>query len=86
MYIIPRVLVDNVSNLIYVPLTALNASADPKAIVCSNHVPMNQSDTFRSEVMCPSRKSTICSSTCTNINNMSMSTSAKLPSKASQKC
>ena len=32
----------NVSNLMYVPLTALNATADPTAIVCSNHVPMNQ--------------------------------------------
>jgi hypothetical protein len=28
----------NVSNIIYVPLTALNASADPTASVCSNHV------------------------------------------------
>ena len=31
----------NVSNLIYVPLTVLNASADSTAIVC-NYMPMNQ--------------------------------------------
>ena len=39
MYITPTALVDNVSNLMYVPL---NASADPTTIVSSNHVPMNQ--------------------------------------------
>jgi hypothetical protein len=38
--------------------------------------------TVITEVVCPSRKSTVCSSPCTYINNMSMSTSAKLPSKA----
>ena len=43
----------NVSNLMYVPLTALNASADPTAIVCSNHVPMNQSYTVSTEAVCP---------------------------------
>ena len=42
--------------------------------VCSNHVPMNQSYTVSTEA--------VCSSPCTNINNMSMSTSAKFPSKA----
>ena len=71
----------NVSNLIYVPLTALNASADPTAIVCSYHVHMSKSYTVSTEVVCPSRKSTLCSSPCTNINKKSMSTSAKLPSK-----
>ena len=39
MYITPTALVDNVSNLMYVSLTALNASANPTAIACSNHVP-----------------------------------------------
>jgi hypothetical protein len=72
----------NVSNLIYVPLAALNVSADSTAIVCSNHMLMNQSYTVSTEAVCPSRKSTVCSSPCTNINNQSMSTSAKLPSKA----
>ena len=69
----------NVSNLIDVPLTA---SADPTAIVCCNHVPMNQIYTGSTEAVCPSRKSTVCRSPCTNINNKSISTSAKLPSKA----
>ena len=79
MYIVPGgVGRHNVSNLIYVPLTALNASADPTAIVCSNHVPMNQSYTVSTEVVSPSTKSTVCSSPCTNINNISMSISAKL--------
>lgn len=32
----------NASNLIYVPLTALNASVDPAATLCSNHGPVNQ--------------------------------------------
>ena len=68
----------NVSNLIYVPLTALNASADPTAVVCSNHVSMNQIYNVSTEVVFPSRKSNVCSSPCTNINNMRMSTSAKL--------
>ena len=48
----------NVSNLIYVPLTALNASVDPTVIVCSNHVPMNKTSTASTEAVCPSRKST----------------------------
>ena len=82
MYIIPggagR---QNVRNIIYVPRTDLNASADPTAVVCSNHVLMNQIDTVSTEAVCPSRKSTVCSSPCTNINNMSMYTSTKLPSK-----
>jgi hypothetical protein len=52
----------------------MNASADPIAIVCSNHVPMNQIYTVSTEAVCPSRKSTV--------NNMSIFTSAKLPSKA----
>ena len=82
MYIIPGALVDNVSNLIGVPLTALNATADPTAIVCSNHVPMNQIYAVITEAVCPSRESTVCSSPCTNINNMRISTSDKLPSKA----
>ena len=81
MYIIPGVLVDNASNPIEVPLTSLNASADPTAIVCS-HVPMNQFYTVGTEAVCPSRKSTVCRSPCTNINNMSIPTCAKLPSKA----
>ena len=72
----------NVSNLMYVPLTSLNDSAGPTAIVNSNHVPMNRGYTVSTEAVCPSRKSTVCSSPCTKINNMSMSTSAKLPSKA----
>ena len=66
----------------YVPLTALNASADPTAIVYSNHVPMNRMYAVSTEAVCSRRKSTVCSSFCTNINNMIMSTSAKLPSKA----
>ena len=70
------------THLIYVPLTALNASADPTAIECSNHVPMNQSYTVSTEAVCPSRKSTVRSSPCTNIDNMRMCTSAKVPSKA----
>ena len=49
MYIIPGALEDNGSNLIHVPLTALNASADPTAMVCSNHVYMNQSYTVSTE-------------------------------------
>jgi hypothetical protein len=56
-------------------LTPLNASVDPTAIVYSNYVLM----------VCPSRKSTVCSSPCTissNINNILMSTSDKPPSKA----
>ena len=60
----------------------MNASADRTAIVCSNHVPMNQIYAVSTEAVCPSRKSTVCSSPCTNINNMRISTSAKLPSKA----
>jgi hypothetical protein len=68
----------NVSNLIDVPLTALNASADPTGFVCGNHVPMNKSDTVSTEAVCQGRKYTVCS---TNTNNMSMSTSDKLPSK-----
>ena len=71
----------NVSYLMYIHLTALNASADPTTIVCSNHVPMNQIYTVSTEAVCL-RKSTVCSSPCTNINNMSISTSSKLPSKA----
>ena len=68
----------NVSDLIYVPLTSLNVSADPIAIVCSNHV--NQSYTVSIEAVCPSRMSTVCSSHYTNINNMRMS--ATFPSNA----
>ena len=46
MYIIPGdVGRHNIRNLIDVPFTALNASVDPTATVCSNHVPMNQSYT-----------------------------------------
>ena len=56
--------------------------SDPTAIVCSTNIPMNQSYTVSTEVVCPSRKSTVCSSPCTKINNLSMSTSAKLASKA----
>ena len=33
------------------------------------------------EAVCPNRKSTVCSSLCTNINKMRISTSPKLPSK-----
>ena len=72
----------SVNNLINVHLTALKASADPIAIVCSDHVHMSKSYTVSTEVVCHSRKSTVCSSHCTNKNNMSMSNSAKLPSKA----
>jgi hypothetical protein len=73
----------NLSNLIYVPVTALNVSNDPTVIVQSNHVPINhQSYTVSTEAVCPSRTSTVCSSPCSNINNMSMCTSAKLPCKA----
>ena len=83
MYIIPGdVGRHNIRNLIDVPFTALNASADPTAIVCSNHVPMNQSYTVSTEAVCSRRKYTVCSSPCTNINDMNMSTSAKLPSQA----
>ena len=32
----------NVNNFIDVSLTALNTSSDPTAIVCSDHVPLNQ--------------------------------------------
>ena len=71
----------NMSNLIYVYLTAIIASADPTAIVCSNHVPMNQILTVSTEAVCPRRKTTVCNSPCTNINNMRISTPAKLPSK-----
>jgi hypothetical protein len=66
----------------YVLLTVLNASADPTAIVCSNHVPMNQMYALSTEPVCPRRKFTMCSLPCTNINNTSISTSAELPSKA----
>ena len=41
----------NVNNLIYDPHTARNASAEPSDFVCSNHVPMNQSDTVSTEVV-----------------------------------
>ena len=68
----------------YVPLAALNATADPTAIVCSNHVPTNQMHTVSTEAVCPRRKTIVCSSPCTNINNMSISTSAKPPSKSIQ--
>ena len=50
--------------------------------VCRNHVSMNQIYAVSTEAVCPSRKSTVCSSPYTNINNMRISTSAKLPSKA----
>ena len=43
----------NVSSLIYVTLTVLNASADHTAVVCSNHVPMNQIDTVSTEACVP---------------------------------
>ena len=43
---------------------------------------LNQIYNVSTEAMCPSRKSTVCSSPCTNIKNMNISTSAKLPSKA----
>ena len=72
----------NVSNLLYVPLSALNACDDPTAIVCSNHVSMNKTYTVSTEAVCPGKKSTVCSSPFTNINNVSMSTSAQLLSKA----
>ena len=75
----------NVSHLIYVTLIAPNTSVYPTAIVCSNHEPMNQSYTVSTEAVCPSRKTTLCSSPCTtssNITNMSKSTSDKLTSKA----
>ena len=49
----------NVTNLMYVLLSDLNVSADPIAIECSNHVPMNQSYTVRTEAVCSSRKSTV---------------------------
>ena len=45
--------------------------------ICSNHVPMDQSYSVSTEVVCPSRKTTLCSSPCTI-----KSTSDKLPSKA----
>ena len=45
-------------------------------------MPMNQSYTVCTEDVYPSRKSTVCSSPCTNINHMNMSTCAKLTSKA----
>ena len=38
--------------------------------------------TVSTEAVFPSRKFTVCSSPCTNINNMSISTSAKLHRKA----
>ena len=62
----------NISNIICVPLTALKASADPTAIVCITVI----------NAVCPSRKSTVCSSPCTIINYMSMATSAEHSSKA----
>ena len=62
-------------------------SFDAPVLTSPNHVPMNQSYIVSTEAVCPSRKSTVCSLTCTNINNLSMSTSAKLPSKAiKEKC
>ena len=82
LYITPGASVHNVSNLMYVPLTGLNASADPTAIVCSNHVSMNQSYTVSTKPVFSRRKSTVGSSPCTNIKTMSTSTAAKLPSKA----
>ena len=48
----------NVSNLIYVPLIALNTSVYPTAIVSSNHKPINQSYTVSTEVVSNSRKTT----------------------------
>ena len=69
----------NVSNLIYVPLTAMNAYT---YIVCSIYVPIDQIYVVRTDAVGPSRNSPACSSPCTNINNMRISTSAKLPSKA----
>ena len=74
----------NVSHLIYVPLIAPNTYVNPTAIVSSNHEFINQSYTVSTEAVCNSRKTT-CSSPCTissNVNNMSTSTSDKLPSKA----
>jgi hypothetical protein len=74
----------NVSHLIYVPLIAPNTSVYPTAIVSSNHELINQSYTVSTEAVCNSRKTT-CRSPCTtssNVNNISTSTSDKLPSKA----
>jgi hypothetical protein len=71
----------NVSHLIYVPLIALNTSVYPTANVSSNHEPIKQSYTVSTEVVCNSRKTTLCSSPCTissNVNNTSKSTSDKL--------
>ena len=75
----------NVSNIIYVHLIAPNTFVYPTAIVSSNHEPINHSYTVSTEAVCNSRKTTSCSSPCTissNVNNMSKSTSDKLPSKA----
>ena len=47
-----------------------------RSIGCSNHEPMNQSCTVSTEAVCPSRKTTLCSSPCTI-----KSTSDKFPSK-----
>ena len=43
----------------YVPLTPLNASVDPTAIVYSNRVPMNQSYTVSTEEVCPTVQLTL---------------------------
>ena len=48
------------------------------AIVSSNHETINQSYTVSTEAVCPSRKTTLCSSPCSissYVNNMSKSTS-----------
>ena len=49
----------NVSNLIDAPLIAPNISVYPTAIVSSNHEPINQSYTVRTEAVCKSRKTTL---------------------------
>ena len=75
----------NVSNLIYVPLNSPNTFVYPTAIVSSNHEPITQSYTVSTEAGCNSRNTTLCSFPCiisSNVNNMSKSTSDKLPSKA----
>ena len=52
--------------LIDVPLTALNASADPTAIIGRNHVPMNQIYTVSTEPVVPRRRSTVRNSPATH--------------------
>jgi hypothetical protein len=74
----PKVIVrHNVSNLINFPLVSLNTFVNLTAIGCSNHESMNESCTVSTEAVCPSRKTTLCSSPSTM-----KSTSDKLPSKA----